>query len=84
MDLDAKARGTDQFAPLRQSGWNSGEVEMVERSLNRGEKIAHVDKRTLTTTHGRSIDRLALREMFRPVSWTNITSWNSQFPKLDA
>ena len=82
-DLNARERGRDQFLSLRQQGWSSAEIEFVERSLQKHERVERVDRKNCHLSSGRDLNRQALREAFRPPMWSNIQSWNSQFPLLN-
>jgi len=83
-DIAAKARSVDPLAGLHKAGWNPAEIEFVERSLEKGEHIVSAEARSARTDRGRTLDRLTLRQIFKPKYWINQDSWNSQFPKLSA
>jgi len=62
-------------------GWAGIEIDLLRDVLSDGEKIVGYDRRKVTT-EARVITRLSLRER-RPVNWTNLRTWNDQFPEVE-
>ena len=62
-------------------GYAGIEIDLLRDILRDGEVITGYD-RLKVTTNARVITRLSLRER-RPINWTNLRTWNDQFPQIE-
>jgi hypothetical protein len=65
-------------ATLGHLGWAPLEIDLLRAMLVLGQVILEVDVYGVDTSTGR-ISRVQLRERSRPITWTNIESWEKQF-----
>jgi hypothetical protein len=74
----------DRVAPaLGDLGWSGGELSIIRRRLSAAPAatVGRFDARGIEIG-GQRLSRHELREGARPVSWSNVAAWHSQFPEL--
>ena len=81
---DAQRAATDQRIESRRNeltrcGWNVIEVEHICGMLAPGEKLQTVAVFHVETNRSRCVSRDEVRAWGRPLSWTNDSTWQSQF-----
>ncbi len=81
--VPTKDEQIERIAPVLvgRDGWAGIEIDLLRDALHEGEKIVGYDRRKVTTDQ-RTIMRLELRER-RPINWTNLRTWNDQFPQIE-
>jgi hypothetical protein len=76
----------DKHAPgLLNAGWSGGELDLLRGALKPAERIVSYDENsTQVECEGQSrvITRRALRDRARPRTWSNVATWERQFPPI--